>query len=497
MQLLGIDAGTSSIKAAVLDGQTGQCLASAMHPPEEMRVMVSQPGWAEQHPADWWVHAQAAIWQVLQAPGVDPQAIGAIGLAYQMHGLVLVDAAHAVIRPAIIWSDSRAVPYGEAAFEALGRARCLTHLLNSPGNFTAAKLAWVLAHEPAHAQRIHKLMLPGDYLALQLTGEIGSSYSGLSEGIMWDFQAHAPAHFLLDHFGIDRAWLPEAKGCFAERGRLRAEVAQALGLPVGIPVTYRAGDQPNNAFALGAIHPGEVAATAGTSGVVYGVSDQVAYDAQSRVNPFAHVNHAPGQTRLGLLLCINGTGILNRWLRGILGNLSYEEMNALAAATPVGAEGVRVLPFGNGAERMLGNRDLGAQVIGLDLNRHGRGHLIRAAQEGIAFAFRYGLDLMRGMGVRAERLRVGEGNLFLSPVFREAVATAGRVEIERYATDGAQGAARGAGVGVGHFANLAEALTGLTQGNSIVPQATQQDAYEAAYQAWAAELAAQLEMSPS
>jgi len=497
MQLLGIDAGTSSIKVSVLDGSTGQALASAMYPPEEMRVMAPHPGWAEQHPQDWWQNAQAAMGQVLRAPGVEPKAIGAIGIAYQMHGLVLVDAAHAVIRPAIIWSDSRAVPYGEAAFEALGRARCLTHLLNSPGNFTAAKLAWVLAHEPANAQRIHKIMLPGDYLALQLTGEIGTSYSGLSEGIMWDFQANAPADFLLDHLGIDRAWLPEADGCFGERGQLRAEVAQALGLPAGIPVSYRAGDQPNNAFALGAIHPGEVAATAGTSGVVYGVSDQVAYDTQSRVNPFAHVNHGPDQTRLGILLCINGTGILNHWLKRTLGDLSYDEMNALAAATPVGAEGLWVLPFGNGAERMLGNRDLGAQVIGLDLNRHGRGHLIRAAQEGIAFSFRYGLEIMRGMGVAPERLRVGEGNLFLSPVFREAVATVAGVEIERYATDGAQGAARGAGIGVGHFADFAQALTGLTRGDTISPEVAQQTAYEAAYQDWAAALAHTLNAAQS
>ncbi len=495
MQLLGLDAGTSSIKAAVLDGETGQCLASAMHPQEEMRVMAPQPGWAEQHPADWWQHTQAAIRQVLRAPGVESTAIGAIGIAYQMHGLVLVDAAHEVIRPAIIWSDSRAVPYGEAAFDALGHERCLTHLLNSPGNFTAAKLAWVLENEPAHAARIHKFMLPGDYLALQLTGELGTSYSGLSEGILWDFQANAPADFLLDHFGLDPAWLPEDQGCFAERGRLRAEVAHELGLPAGIPVTYRAGDQPNNAFALGAIHPGQVAATAGTSGVVYGVSDQVAFDAQSRVNPFAHVNHSPAQTSLGILLCINGTGILNHWLKRTLGDLSYDEMNALAARVPIGADGLRVLPFGNGAERMLGNRELGAQVIGLDFNRHGRGHLIRAAQEGIAFAFRYGLDIMRDMGVAAHRLRVGEGNLFLSPVFREAVATTAGVEIDLFATDGAQGAARGAGVGAGYFADFTQAWRGLTQQGKIAPDPSQQAAYEAAYQGWAAALQQALAVS--
>jgi xylulokinase len=488
MQLLGIDAGTSSIKVSVVDGETGQALASAMHPQAEMPVMAQQPGWAEQHPADWWTHTQAAIRQVLKAPGVRAEAIGAIGVAYQMHGLVLVDAAHEVIRPAIIWSDSRAVPYGQAAFEALGESHCLQHLLNSPGNFTAAKLAWVLANEPEPAARIHRMMLPGDYLAMKLTGELGTSYSGLSEGMMWDFAENQMAGFLLDHFQIDRAWIPEAQGCFAERGRLRAEVAQSLGLPAGIPVSYRAGDQPNNAFALGAIHPGEVAATAGTSGVVYGVSDQVAFDQQSRVNPFAHVNHSQAQPSLGILLCINGTGIANHWLQQMLGGLSYPAMNALAAATPVGAAGLTMLPFGNGAERMLVNRELGAHLSQVDFNRHTPGHLVRATHEGIAFAFRYGLEIMQPMGVDASRLRAGEGNLFLSPIFREALATVADLEIDLYATDGAQGAARGAGVGVGYFATYAEALRGLAQTGTVAPQPAQRDAYEAAYQHWRDEL---------
>lgn len=488
MQLLGIDAGTSSIKVSVLDGATGQALASAMYPPEEMRVISPHPSWAEQQPETWFLNLQHAIAQVLQAPGVDSQAIGAIGIAYQMHGLVLVDEAMQVIRPSIIWSDSRAVPYGDAAFKALGEETCLGHLLNSPGNFTAAKLAWVLDNEPQNASRIHKLMLPGDYLALRLTGEVGTSYSGLSEGIMWDFKHNATADFLLEHFHISREWIPEAKGCFAECGRLRKEVAEAFGLPAGIPVTYRAGDQPNNAFALGAVNPGEVAATAGTSGVVYGVSDQITYDPQSRVNTFAHVNHTQEQPCLGILLCINGTGILNNWLKRTLGDISYEQMNELASATPVGADGLNVLPFGNGAERVLENRNPGAQVSGIDLNRHSRGHLIRAAHEGIAFSFRYGLDIMKGLGVDASRIRAGEGNMFLSPIFREALATVADLEIDLYATDGAQGAARGAGVGVGYFADFDEAHRGLVQMTTIGPSPEQKEAYEAAYQGWLSEL---------
>ena len=484
MQLLGIDAGTSSIKVSVVDGFTGKSLASAMYPPQEMRVMSSQSGWAEQQPEDWYANLELAIAQVLQMPGVKAEAIGAMGIAYQMHGLVLVDKNHEVIRPSIIWSDSRAVPYGEAAFRALGEERCLSRLLNSPGNFTAAKLAWVLEHEPENASRIHQLLLPGDYLAMKLTGEIGTSYSGLSEGMMWDFEANGTADFLLEHMGIRSEWIPEAKGCFATRGQLRPEVAESLGLPAGIPITYRAGDQPNNAFALGAVHPGEVAATAGTSGVVYGVADQISYDPQSRVNTFVHVNHTQEHPSLGILLCINGTGILNSWLKRMLGDLDYDQMNQLGLATPIGADGLNILPFGNGAERVLGNLNPGAQMSGIDLNRHDRGHLVRAAHEGIAFAFRYGLDIMKSLGVDASRIRAGEGNMFLSPIFREALSTVADLEIDLYATDGAQGAALGAGVGLGHFNSFEEAHQGLEQIDTISPSSDQKDAYESAYQDW-------------
>jgi xylulokinase len=486
MLLLGYDIGSSAIKAALLDADTGAVVASARSPDDrEMTMEAPQPGWAEQPPARWWRHIRAATDALRDAEGADLEAVGAIGLTYQMHGLVLVDEHNEVLRPSIIWCDSRAVDLGRKAFDALGRDWCLRHLLNSPGNFTASKLAWVKAHEPEVYDRVHKAMLPGDYVALRMTGELCTTPSGLSEGTLWDVERDGLATDLLDHFGIDPALWPSVVPTFARQGTLTPRAADALGLPSGTPVAYRAGDQPNNAFSLNALAPGDVAATAGTSGVVYGVDDTPRYDEQSRVNTFLHVNHEPGtQARYGTLMCVNGTGILNRWLQQTLGTLSYDEMNDEAARAPVGADGVTVLPFGNGAERTLDNRDPGASVHGLNFNVHDRRHLLRAAQEGIVFALRYGLDIMTEMGLPVDTVRAAHANMFQSRVFREAFATVTGTTVELIRTDGAEGAARGAGLGAEVFSAPDEAFEGLERLRTEAPAADRADAYAAAYQRW-------------
>lgn len=489
MLLLGIDIGSSSVKASVVDGTTGRCLCSAFSPQQEMEIKSPQPGWAEQDPALWWHHACEAVRQATADASVASEQIGAIGITYQMHGLVLVDKSKKVLRPAIIWCDSRAVPVGNAALEAIGTEKCLSHLLNSPGNFTASKLAWVKQHEPDIFQQVYKIMLPGDYMAMKLTGEICTTPSGLSEGIFWDFTTDAPADFLLDHFGFSKDVIPEVVPSFADQGKLTDEAASALGLRSGIPVTYRAGDQPNNALSLDVLEPGEVAATAGTSGVVYGVSDTVKYDPPSRVNTFLHVNHTPKKPRLGVLLCINGTGILNSWLRrNVAEGLSYEEMNALAQAVPPGSDGLCLLPFGNGAERMLENRDMGAAMTHINFNTHTRGHVLRAAQEGIVFSFWYGLQVMHGLGITPSVIRAGNANMFLSPIFRETLANISGVPIDLYDTDGAQGAARAAGVGAGYYADMKEAMKGLKKIHTIEPDKAIGADLEKAYRKWEKQL---------
>jgi xylulokinase len=477
--------GSSSVKASVIDGESGKCLASTFYPKDEMKIIALKPGWAEQEPEEWWLNLRSAILDCNNQLGAKKNSIGAIGISYQMHGLVTVDKNCRVLRPSIIWCDSRAVRYGESAFNSLGRDFCLSHLLNSPGNFTAAKLAWVKENEPERFSRIHKIMLPGDYIAMRMTGEIMTSFTGLSEGIFWDFRTSGLSGEIMDFFGFRHEMIPEQKDSFSVQGRLLKNMASELGLPEGIPVAYRAGDQPNNALSLNVLNPGEVAATAGTSGVIYGVTDKTKFDPQSRVNTFLHVNHSPDNQRLGVLLCINGTGILNSWLKRNTGNsLSYNDMNDLASKVAPGSDGLSVLPFGNGAERILMNKDIGCRINGLNFNRHSNTHLFRAAQEGIAFSFRYGLDIMKETGINPGLIRAGSSNMFLSPVFREALSCITGVEIHLYNTDGSIGAARGAGIGCGYYKSEKEAFAGLSEVGVTSPDKTKTEAYESAYSAW-------------
>lgn len=490
MQLLGFDIGSSSVKAAIIDGATGRCLASAQHPDVEMEIEAPKAGWAEQHPDNWYSHLKLALQRLLAKPEVDAKQVGAIGISYQMHGLVIVDKDNNPIRPAIIWCDSRATGIGANAFEAMGGEWCLSHLLNSPGNFTASKLKWVLDNERDAYDKAVKFMLPGDYIALKLTGDITTTVSGLSEGIFWDFKNDKLSTELMAQYGLDTSKVPQLVPTFGDQGRLSAQAAAELGLPANIPVTYRAGDQPNNAFSLNVLNPGEVAATAGTSGVVYAISDQVVYDPFSRVNAFAHVNHQQHDKRLGVLLCINGTGIQYSWMKREVGKnqYSYPELNEKAAMVPPGSEGVRVFPFGNGAERVLKNQNPGARISGISFNRHNEAHMFRAAQEGIAFSFKYGMEVMNGMGIDTNLIRAGSANLFLSPLFRKTLASVTGATIELYNTDGAIGAARGAGVGCKYYANFKEAFVGFEKNLEAEPVQQMTNQLSDVYESWKEEL---------
>jgi xylulokinase len=435
-----------------------------------MEISSPQPGWAEQDPQIWWEHVQLLTRKLLSGKGIRGDLVGAIGIAYQMHGLVIVDSSGKVLRPAIIWCDSRAVELGERALQGLGREFCMHHLLNAPGNFTASKLSWVREHEPHIYSKIHKAMLPGDYIAMKLSGQVTTTVSGLSEGIFWDYTRSAPSAELLKYLDIDERLLAEVKPTFGVQGRLTPAAAAALGLPAGIPIAYRAGDQPNNAFSLNVLNPGEVAATAGTSGVIFAVTEKLATDPESRVNIFAHVNHEAARTRLGILLCVNGTGILNSWLRkNVAPDLSYDQMNALAAKAPIGAGGLKLFPFGNGAERMFSNATVGCHMAHLDFTRHTRADLLRAAQEGVAFSFAYGADILSRLGVSITVVRAGHSNMFLSPLFSQTVATVLGSSVELYGTDGAQGAARGAALGSGMYQSLIDAFDTFEKKGTINP----------------------------
>lgn len=492
--LLGYDIGSSSIKASLVEIDSGKAVASAVSPAEEMEIHAPKPDWAEQDPEEWWKQIKLATAMINAQAGVNLKEVKAIGISYQMHGLVLIDRNRRVLRPSIIWCDSRAVKIGEEAFTALGKEKCLKTLLNSPGNFTASKLKWVQENEPDVYSNIYKAMLPGDYVAMRLTGEIKTTPSGLSEAILWDYPNQKIADLVLNHYQISPDLFPEITPVFSVQGALTSEAASELGLAQGTPVSYRAGDQPNNALSLKVMEPGEIAATAGTSGVVYGVGDQPNYDPLSRVNTFVHVNHCASTPRYGTLLCINGTAILNRWLKNnIMTNMSYREMDQIAAQVPAGACGLSILPYGNGAERTLQNVKLGSIIHGLDFNIHGQPHLARAAQEGIVFSLNYGIEIMRQMGINISTIKAGFANMFLSSVFGEAFATISGAKVELYNTDGSQGAARGAGIGAAIYQNKEQAFKGVELVKTIEPNKELADVYQNAYRKWHTVLNSQLQ----
>lgn len=486
MYLLGYDIGSSSVKACLVEANTGKIVASDFFPKEEMAITAVKAGWAEQAPEDWWANLKLAHASVIQQSQVKAEDIKAIGITWQMHGLVLVDKDQNVLRPSIIWCDSRAVPYGEKAFKAIGEEKCLSHLLNSPGNFTASKLAWVKENEPEVFDKIDKLMLPGDYIAMKLSGNISMTIEGLSEGMFWDFKTQSVSEDVLSYYGIPKSFIPEIKPIFGLQGEVSAKAAKELGLKEGTPLTYRAGDQPNNAASLNVFNPGEIASTAGTSGVVYGVLDKLDYDKKSRVNTFAHVNYTPDQTRLGVLLCINGTGILNSWFRRNLTveGLSYNDMNNLAAQSPIGSKGLSVIPFGNGAERVLENKEVDCSIHGINFNIHTKADLLRAGQEGIVFSYEYGMEIMKEMGMNIHLIRAGYANMFLSPVFAQTLASVSGATIELFNTDGAAGAAKAAGMGAGIYASNEEAFASLAKISVIEPEADKKAQYRDAYERW-------------
>ena len=489
--LLGFDVGSSSVKASLVDADTGVCAASAFFPESEAPIKAVKLGWAEQEPDSWWNYAKLSLQKIMADTGAKGEDIKAIGISYQMHGLVCVDKDLQVLRPSIIWCDSRAVPYGEKAFRDLGAEQCLGHLLNSPGNFTAAKLAWVKENEPETFEKVYKFMLPGDYLAMRLSGVVNTTISGLSEGMFWDFREKRVADFLMKYYGFDESLVPDIVPTFSVQSEICAAAAAELGLKEGTPISYRGGDQPNNALSLNVFNPGEIASTAGTSGVVYGVLGEVNYDKRSRVNTFAHVNYTKDLNRLGVLLCINGTGILNAWVRRTIApeGISYADMNTYMEKIPIGSEGVTIIPFGNGAERVLENKEVGCSINGVNFNKHTKAHLMRAAQEGIVFSFCYGMEIMQQMGMDIRKIHAGKANMFLSTLFRDTLAGVSGATIELYETDGSVGAAKGAGMGCGIYKDNNEAFSTLKRLAVIEPNEQLRPEYLSAYAKWKEQLA--------
>jgi len=492
MNFLGIDIGSSSIKAALVKGDTLQPIGYAKSPEQEMDMIAHRAGWAEQDPEIWWKNLVVACQSLKHQFPAEYARIGTVGISYQMHGLVLTDMKLMPLRPAIIWCDSRAVAIGEKAFHELGNENCLSHFLNSPGNFTASKLRWVQENEPSLYFQARYALLPGDYIAARLTGEVHTTFTGLSEAILWDFINNKPAHSLFTYFDFNEDLFPKAVGSFGDQGSVLDEVATELGLPAGVKLGYRAGDQPNNAFSLGVMEPGQVGANAGTSGVIYGINDKLTYDSMSRVNSFAHVNHSADQTRIGVLSCLNGTGVFYSWVRKLVASgggvlPDYSVLNDMATTIHPGSDHLKAYPFGNGAERLLLNQNPGGSFSGLNFNIHTPAHLVRATLEGIVFAMYYGMEIMSEMGMAPRSVRAAESNLFLSPLFRQMFADVTGAELQLVQTNGSLGAAIGGAIGQGHI-NQADWLSKLNTQYSIQPDTKRSQWYGDLYQNWKARI---------
>ena len=485
MYLLGYDIGSSSIKVAIVDAELNNTVDVIQYPETPFDIVARKSGWAEQHPEVWWQSLCFATKKIFQKNNIHPTDVKGIGISYQMHGLVLIDKNQQILRPAIIWCDSRAVAIGDKAFKDLGEQNCLENYLNSPGNFTASRLKWVKDHEPHIYNQIHKVLLPGDFIAMKFTGEISTTISGLSEAILWDFRKKEIASEVLNYYGLDRNHIPEIVSTFSCQGSLSGEAAEMTGLKVGIPVSYRAGDQPNNALSLNVLNPGEIAATSGTSGVVYGIVDRLKHDQRSRVNSFAHVNYEENFDRIGALLCINGAGIQYSWMKNqiALSGRHYEDMEQMAASVPIGSDGLCVLPFGNGAERIFDNKNINAHIQNLEFNRHSRAHLYRSALEGVAFSFAYGVNILKEMEIDVDIVRVANDSMFQSEVFCTTLATLLNCHIEVVDTTGAVGAARAAGVGISIYKSLEEAVSGIEPSTIYEPRLNQSQCSQA-YNYW-------------
>lgn len=489
MYAIGYDIGSSSVKASIVKIDSGNVIAIDKYPETEMHIEARQPGWAEQDPEMWWASVCILTKTLLADNNIDAKQILSIGIGYQMHGLVLVDKNHQVLRPSIIWCDSRASQIGENALQNLGSDYCLGHLLNSPGNFTASKLRWVKENEPELFSKVHKWMLPGDFIAMKFSGEINSTVSGYSEGMFWDFNKATTADTLINYYGIPSEVMPDLVDTFSIHSRVTSKAAELSGLVAGTPVTYRAGDQPNNAMSLKVLHPGDVAATGGTSGVVYAVTDKLNYDIQSRVNGFAHINHSAEKTRIGQLLCINGCGILYAWMRKQVAAVgqTYETMEKQVSAIPIGSDGLVILPFGNGSERILNDRMMGARIDNLQFNMHTQAHLFRAALEGIVFSFAYGMEILKSIGIHPATIKVGNDNLFLSDTFTSSLANLLQCNIEMYNTTGAVGAAKASAVAIGMYCSIDEAIADMKP-LKVTEYKTDNDHYLEAFGHWSNQL---------
>jgi len=446
--LIGIDASTTATKALLIDDR-GEIVAVAA---TEYDFQTPHPLWSEQDPALWWDGAVASVRRVLAESGIDPAAVVGVGLTGQMHGLVLVDAAGQVLRPSILWNDQRTASQCDEIRARLGKSE----LVRITGNdaltgFTAPKILWVQENEPDVYARIHKILLPKDYVRYRLTGDFATDRAGAGGTLLVELATRDWSPTVVEALGLRPEWLPPTHEGTQITGVVSAAAAEATGLRAGTPVVGGGGDQAAQATGVGAVEEGIVALTLGTSGVVFATADKPFYQPEGRLHAFPHA--LPGKWHLmGVMLSAAGS---LRWYRDTLApGAAYDDLLAPAAAIPAGSDGLLFLPYLTGERTPHPDPLARGAFVGLTV-RHTQPHLTRSVLEGVAFGLRDSFELMKDAGLSAIRqVRVSGGGA-RSPLWRQILADVlGSELVTVNTTEGAAfGAALLAGVGAGIWSN--------------------------------------------
>ena len=483
MLFLGIDVGTGGTRAVLIDA-SGKVVAS--YATEHAPFQSAFPGWAEQDPEDWWRATQQAIRAVLVAAACKPADIDAIGLTGQMHGAVLLDAEGNVLRPSLIWCDTRSAPQCDWLHATLGRERVIELTCNPAlPNFTLTKILWVREHEPQVFARIARILCPKDYIRFRLSGVYAMDVQEASGTLLLDVTHRRWSQPMAEASGVPMEWLPQLFESAEICAALSTPAAAATGLQAGTPIVAGAGDQGAGAVGMGILKPGSVSATIGTSGVVFAATDQPVRDPLGRLHTFCHAVagrwHVMGVTQ--------AAGLSLRWFRdaisaGMQGApASYEQLMALAASAPAGSDGVFWAPYLFGERTPHLDPEVRAAFIGLSAS-HGQAHLVRAVLEGVAYSLRDTFTLFGELGIPVRGVRLGGGGA-RGPLWRQIQADVyGRaVEILTAEEGAAYGAALLAGVGAGAWPNVDTACeSSIRVAETIQPDADARDVYERGYQ---------------
>lgn len=477
MYFLGIDTSTTSSKALIIDGEGNVvAVASSQH-----TLQTPHPLWSEQNPEEWWTAVAASIRAALEKAGIEGQQIQAVGLTGQMHGLVILDEAGKVLRPAILWNDQRTQSQCDEIHRRIGKEA----FIRMSGNvaltgFTAPKILWVAENEPEVYAKIHHVLLPKDYIRYCLTGDYAMDKADGAGTVLFDIQKRDWSIEILRALDIDPAWMPKTYEGTEITGVVSEKAAAMTGLKAGTPVVAGGGDQAAGAVGVGAVEPGVVMMTVGTSGVVFATTPSGLVEPEGRLHAFCHA--VPGMWHfMGVMLSAAGS---LQWYRDTMApEMNFDALLTEAEGVPAGSEGLVFLPYLSGERTPYPDPMARGAWIGLTV-RHTRGHLTRALLEGVAFGLKDSFTLLQNAGLgQVHQVRASGGGV-KGALWRQILASV--LEAELVTVNTSEGAAYGAallaGVGAGNWSDVATAckatikITGSTQ-----PEPAEMETYRKIY----------------